>query len=457
MNDRVDRFLAENLSPQELREFAEALRQPEHAEALIRAAADSWGLARGLVAAPAGAEPVPRRRPVLMPFLAGMVAAAAVLLALLWWPANKQPPAGTQEIPQVQARSPAPAVLTMVSGAPPIDAAARLASGQTLVFPAGSIGDLRLADGGSAVRATGPAELAVVSAQHLRCRRGHFEAIVVAQPAGQDWLLTTPHARCRVLGTRFTARVDEAATLLEVAEGRVELTPVADSSTREVVEAGASRLVADLATNPLAPLLHYRFTGRGEQLLACDEGPAERPALRDQLPPVVHDDGLLLTFANSCTTPVNTAWPRLAARLRQADGLTLIATVDLREPSTRGMLIAEVYGVLAADAGDGSDKTPVVFQLRCAEQLPAGTYTLATTWSSQGVMRRYVDGARMGDPFDKPYLVPHLADTVEVKLLMPYCYHRQDIAHAGVVFHDLKLYDQTLSAAEIAMLSATTR
>jgi hypothetical protein len=63
---------------------------------------------------------------------------------------------------------------------------------------------------------------------------GVVEAIVARQRPFRPMVLTTPQAEARVLGTRFTLSVSNNLTRLEVAEGKVRLTRLADRETVKV-------------------------------------------------------------------------------------------------------------------------------------------------------------------------------------------------------------------------------
>jgi hypothetical protein len=63
---------------------------------------------------------------------------------------------------------------------------------------------------------------------------GVLTADVTKQPAGRPMVLATPQAEIQVLGTRFVASVEPAATQVEVREGRVRLTRLSDASSVEV-------------------------------------------------------------------------------------------------------------------------------------------------------------------------------------------------------------------------------
>ncbi len=78
---------------------------------------------------------------------------------------------------------------------------------------------------------------------------GSVWADVVRQPADRPLVLETPHARARVLGTRFTLAVAADSTRLEVREGRVRLTRLPDKASAEV---GADHFAVAAKGIPLA-------------------------------------------------------------------------------------------------------------------------------------------------------------------------------------------------------------
>jgi hypothetical protein len=67
-----------------------------------------------------------------------------------------------------------------------------------------------------------------------KLERGHLKAEVSEQPAGQPFIIETPHARAAVMGTRLEMTVTEAKTRLEVAAGLVHLTRLADGAEVDV-------------------------------------------------------------------------------------------------------------------------------------------------------------------------------------------------------------------------------
>jgi ferric-dicitrate binding protein FerR (iron transport regulator) len=90
-------------------------------------------------------------------------------------------------------------------------------------------------------------------AKELSLRRGTTGAKVAPQPAGKPFVLLTPQAEVRVLGTRFTVSAEAQSSRLEVREGKVRFTRRADGAAVEVAAgqfAVASRGVAML-TRPL--------------------------------------------------------------------------------------------------------------------------------------------------------------------------------------------------------------
>lgn len=94
---------------------------------------------------------------------------------------------------------------------------------------------------------------------------GTLTAVVSRQPAGRPFVLLTPQAELRVLGTRFTLAVTKEGTRLEVAEGRVRLTRLSDKRS---VDVGAGQFAVaqagvELSSRPL-PI--------DEVLLTADKG-----------------------------------------------------------------------------------------------------------------------------------------------------------------------------------------
>lgn len=110
----------------------------------------------------------------------------------------------------------------------------------------------------------------------LAFSRGTLEAEVAKQE--QPFVISTPHGEARVLGTRFTLRVDEASTRLEVREGKVRL-----SNGAAAVEVGPGHFAVAAPKTPLAskplPLEIFRISfgpddGSAPPEFALDDGGA---------------------------------------------------------------------------------------------------------------------------------------------------------------------------------------
>jgi hypothetical protein len=70
--------------------------------------------------------------------------------------------------------------------------------------------------------------------KRLELDRGALSADVRRQPAGRSFVILTPHAEVRVLGTRFSLLVEPDSTRLETREGRVRATRREDGAAVEV-------------------------------------------------------------------------------------------------------------------------------------------------------------------------------------------------------------------------------
>ena len=88
--------------------------------------------------------------------------------------------------------------------------------------------------------------------------RGRVTATVAKQPAGQPFVLVTPHGEAKVLGTTLRLSVDPSGTRLDVIEGKVRLSRL-DGKTVDV-PSGQYALAAagvDLAPRPILDRIHY--------------------------------------------------------------------------------------------------------------------------------------------------------------------------------------------------------
>jgi ferric-dicitrate binding protein FerR (iron transport regulator) len=103
--------------------------------------------------------------------------------------------------------------------------------------------------------------------KHFALRNGSLRASVDPQPS--PMILTTPSAKVRVLGTRFSLAVAAASTRLEVTHGKVNL-----SRGDESIDVGAAQAVETRPTIPLARTNLYedRFTALRRDLLAARNG-----------------------------------------------------------------------------------------------------------------------------------------------------------------------------------------
>lgn len=70
--------------------------------------------------------------------------------------------------------------------------------------------------------------------KRLRLDAGTLTADVAKQPAGASFVVTTPQAEIVVLGTRFSIACSTDSTRVEVREGRVRVTRIADGKSVEV-------------------------------------------------------------------------------------------------------------------------------------------------------------------------------------------------------------------------------
>ncbi|MBV8880369.1 MAG: FecR domain-containing protein [Planctomycetaceae bacterium] len=196
--------------------------------------------------------------------------------------APKVPPPAPKPDPVVPAPAPPKLERTVVSVADlrdlrgdilvdkmPTKAAQGLAVGQAveaigressaaIVFPDGTRVDLQ---GDTEVR-----DLGVEKGKRLFLARGGLEARVAKQDRAM--IFETPQAEAKVLGTTLRLRVAES-TLLEVDEGKVRLTRIADQKSVDV-SAGSSATSSELKAKPLAKpsvLLSFDFEDTASPLV----------------------------------------------------------------------------------------------------------------------------------------------------------------------------------------------
>jgi hypothetical protein len=86
--------------------------------------------------------------------------------------------------------------------------------------------------------------------KRLRLETGALQATVSKQPANQPLLITTPQAEVKVVGTVFEIRVNQTQTRLEVKEGTVRMTRLADRAEVSVAS-GQSATATPSTGGPL--------------------------------------------------------------------------------------------------------------------------------------------------------------------------------------------------------------
>ncbi len=166
------------------------------------------------------------------PRRAGFIAAAACLVvgvgAWLLWPAGEVP--GVATVERVHGE-----VFIMTKGsAEPASPGSTVVAGQGMTTRgASSHAVLRFVDG-SEVALGGETAIERLdeteTGKLVQVARGRIQAEVAKQPAGRPMVLTSPHARATVLGTRLRFAVDRS-TRLDVEEGRVRLAKTQDGSS----------------------------------------------------------------------------------------------------------------------------------------------------------------------------------------------------------------------------------
>lgn len=453
MRSRCEDHLDNSASATERRKLAADLHNAQAARELIRAAADTWSLHQALrgqahlkprtrraagrnatTHAPRrGRRDCRRRRRTPLVLGLSLAAAAATVLALLLGVPARDPAPAPAEVRLLDQRGPLPTGF-----------ARDLAAGRPLAFGAGSSCVFGLGPIDGRVTVTGPARFTLVAPARLRCSRGVFGIELAELEAGTTWELTTPHASCRVLGTRFTVRVGQQATELQVASGRVAFA-AADGSGAQMVGAGGS---ASTSGAPQA-LLHYPFDATGAAVLRSRNAGFPAPSFVCDPPPQTRDGGLVVTPDDHCTTPVRQRWPELAARLRRGRGLTLAARIRCLDPPPPNTLVAELFAIIP-DNPDASP-TPFPIQVRYRETPDTRTHVFAVVWTVDGALMLYRDGKQIYRG-EKPYQLDRLSDELQLKLFMPRRHHEPAEGLSGIVFHDLWLFDRALDADELAGL-----
>jgi hypothetical protein len=118
-------------------------------------------------------------------------------------------------------------VFALVAGArKPVPAGQAIAAGQGLEAGDASAAVIAFPDGTSVELRPGTllSEISAAAGKKLVLEHGGVYADVARQPAGQPLVLSTRHAEAVVLGTKLALHCGEAATRLELKEGKVRFT-----------------------------------------------------------------------------------------------------------------------------------------------------------------------------------------------------------------------------------------
>lgn len=93
--------------------------------------------------------------------------------------------------------------------------------------------------------------------KEIQMQRGTISATVVPQPQGRPMFVTTPQARLEVLGTEFSLDASQQKTDLQVVQGSVRLTRIADGHTVVVPQGRrveAAEKTSELTVREVAPV-----------------------------------------------------------------------------------------------------------------------------------------------------------------------------------------------------------
>ncbi|MFW5846105.1 MAG: hypothetical protein ACOCXJ_07755 [Planctomycetota bacterium] len=434
---------------------------PRQAEALVRLAGELVALRQALQgqaqASGRNAEGLPAtaRRPELGRIALLVASAAALLLALLLWTVA----GGDQPDGRGEAASADPVIWQVVdleglvrSPGGTLGADAQLPAGTMSTAASTAVLALRQTDIDADIRLHGPFQLRLMEHGHvIRCELGRLMARIGERREDAPVVVETPHARCTVLGTRFTVEVTPVDTRLAVDDGQVAFQahlvtggqgPVllVGPGGRHVLPRPASAEPAQ----PVRPLVAYRF----------DRGPAGLAGtgrLQRILPLTVRDDpqwtdaGMLVDARDHIVTATNASWPSLRAALEDSRSLTLSARVRSRAPLRVNQLLATVYIRMA----DGERR---LIALRAFGGLAQTWTRWSVTLDPDGLMDTYRDGelVRSGDREHWPLAPDDLS--IEIKVLEPLGHHGEPRDDLAVEFADLLLFDRALAPEELLRL-----
>jgi ferric-dicitrate binding protein FerR (iron transport regulator) len=138
-------------------------------------------------------------------------------------------------------------------------------------------------DGVARVRLEPYSELALTDVRRIELRQGEISADVLPQPPGRPLVISAPHARAEVLGTRLTMSAAADATRLEVRTGSVRLVRADDGA--ELLVRGREYSVAceDVAfdVRPVAAAPEERLEVTGFSLITLDAPRQPIPGYED--------------------------------------------------------------------------------------------------------------------------------------------------------------------------------
>lgn len=223
-----------------------------------------------------------KRRAQTLPYLLVALASAACVFAafqlgLLQPPGNraKTGPSGPVE-PQPTGVEVIAAINAHLGEATPLRPGDHLRTGDTIATSATGSVQLRYADGtsvtlgiaGELVLLPGEAPAgAKERSKGLLLRAGELEAKVTPQRADQPLVILTPHATVTVIGTRFSLRIRDSQTCLQVAEGSVELR---QGTQRLLVEKDMLALADDSGLRKTSPSEGPHFEELASSLQVAD-------------------------------------------------------------------------------------------------------------------------------------------------------------------------------------------
>ncbi|MFW5860570.1 MAG: FecR domain-containing protein [Planctomycetota bacterium] len=472
---RIEAWLTGRLPSDELPALQRALADPALAEAVIRAAGEQVALRAALRGQDCLAElapPLPgnssrrmraggtrsRQRPRRSsrgPVWAVLIAAACLVVAFALWQLRPDPTtpsstadAGSPAEPpasELPWRVLAAGSLVRANGdAVAVDALLPSRARVRAELPA----QLRLAHRSHPIELEldGPFQIALVGPDTVACDGGTLRAAVGPRSQGASFSVITPHARCRVLGTRFTVTVAEDATRVSVDEGRVAFARrTADGSfaAPQPLAAGMSANSAD--PPPPVPLLAYPLH-RGPGSLD-GTGTLERILpLTLRRPPQWTDAGLLLDARNHCVTRTNAPWPELHAALLDSRAVTFSLRALSRGPPPPNLLLGVLY-IRMPEAGERR-----LVSVWMSDGKPGTWARWSVTVTPDGTARCY-----RGDELLRENRIeewpPQPDDlSVQLKLLMPLGHHGDPDEDLAVEFADVLLFDRVLEPDELRRL-----